>query len=256
MSYSYKTDDLVLVAPGCLPLWSFRICHHLLEGIKFQASSSRSPSSSFVTVAFHFSNSWQFPNFTSSRANFTFALCASHLLSVLPLLCSPFPLSLSLFLSLLPTQELGWPAISQSMGSSDSLVLTSCLKAAFVNLFDPWGKSDGAGESNSSPNPSPLTASKYLSWPLQVLFSFLLLLQAFFCSSLSWVLGAGGEGDDRGWDGWMASPTRWTWVRVNSGSWWWTGRPGVLQFMGSQRVGQDWASELTGTEVECFEVEK
>ena len=39
--------------------------------------------------------------------------------------------------------------------------------------------------------------------------------------------GIGGEGDDRGWDGWMASPTRWTWVWVNSGSWWWTGRPGV-----------------------------
>ena len=47
-------------------------------------------------------------------------------------------------------------------------------------------------------------------------------------------LGAGGEGGDRGWDGWMASPTRWTWVWVNPGSWWWTGRPGVLRFMGSQ----------------------
>ena len=57
-------------------------------------------------------------------------------------------------------------------------------------------------------------------------------------------LRAGGEGDDRGWDGWMASPTQWTWVWVNSGSWWWTGRPGVLQFMGSQRVGYDWATEL------------
>ena len=57
-------------------------------------------------------------------------------------------------------------------------------------------------------------------------------------------LGAGGEGDDRGWDGWMVSPTWWTWVWVNSGSWWWTGRPGVLQFMGSQRVRHDWASEL------------
>ena len=45
-------------------------------------------------------------------------------------------------------------------------------------------------------------------------------------------IGAGGEGDDRGWDGWMASPTRWTWVWVNSRRWWWTGRPGVLQFMG------------------------
>ena len=45
-------------------------------------------------------------------------------------------------------------------------------------------------------------------------------------------------------DGWMASPTRWMWVWVNSGSWWWTGRPGVLRFMGSQRVGHDWASDL------------
>ena len=60
-------------------------------------------------------------------------------------------------------------------------------------------------------------------------------------------LGA-GEGDDRGWDGWMASLTRWTWVWVNSGSWWWTGRPRVLQFMGSQRVGHDWATELNWTE--------
>ena len=57
-------------------------------------------------------------------------------------------------------------------------------------------------------------------------------------------LGAGGEGDDQGWDGWMASLTRWMWVWVNSGRWWWTGRPGVLWFMGSQRVGHDWATEL------------
>ena len=57
-------------------------------------------------------------------------------------------------------------------------------------------------------------------------------------------LGAGGEGDSRGWDGWMASPTRWTWIWVNSGSWWWTGRPGVLQFTGFQRVGHDWVTEL------------
>ena len=57
-------------------------------------------------------------------------------------------------------------------------------------------------------------------------------------------LGARGEGDDRGWDGWMASLTQWTWVWVNSGSWWWTGRPGVLQFMRSQRVGHDWATDL------------
>ena len=61
-------------------------------------------------------------------------------------------------------------------------------------------------------------------------------------------LKAGGEGDDRGRDGWMASPTQWTWVWVNSGSWWWTGRPGVLQSMGSQRVGHDWATKLNWTE--------
>ena len=60
-------------------------------------------------------------------------------------------------------------------------------------------------------------------------------------------LGAGGEGDDRGWDGWMPSPTWWTRVWVNSGSWCWTGRPGVLRFMGSQRVGQDWATEMNWT---------
>jgi len=62
-------------------------------------------------------------------------------------------------------------------------------------------------------------------------------------------LGAGGEGDERGWDGWMASMTRWTLVWVNSGSWWWTGRPGVLRFMGSQRVGHDWVTDLNWTEL-------
>ena len=57
-------------------------------------------------------------------------------------------------------------------------------------------------------------------------------------------LRAGGEGDDRGWDGWMASLTQRTRVWVKSGSWWWTGRPGVLWFMGSQGVGHNWATEL------------
>ena len=65
-------------------------------------------------------------------------------------------------------------------------------------------------------------------------------------------LGAGGEGDDRGWDGWMASPTRWAWVSVNSGSWWWTGRRGMLRFMGSQRVGHDWVTELNWTDVYIY----
>ena len=58
-----------------------------------------------------------------------------------------------------------------------------------------------------------------------------------FEKTLSWErLKAGGEGDNRGWVGWMASPTQWTRVWVNSGSWWWTGRPGVLQSMGSKRA--------------------
>ena len=63
-------------------------------------------------------------------------------------------------------------------------------------------------------------------------------------------LRVGGEGDDRGWDGWRASPTQQTWVWVDSGSWWWTGRPGVMQYMGSQRVRYDWQSELNWTEQE------
>ena len=57
-------------------------------------------------------------------------------------------------------------------------------------------------------------------------------------------LKAGGKGDDRGWDGWMPSLTLWTWVWVSSWSWWRTGEPGMLQAMGSQRVGRNWATEL------------
>ena len=57
-------------------------------------------------------------------------------------------------------------------------------------------------------------------------------------------LKAGGKGDDRGWDGWMASPTQWTWVRARFGSWWWTEKPCVLLSMGSQRVRHDWVIEL------------
>ena len=59
----------------------------------------------------------------------------------------------------------------------------------------------------------------------------------------------GGEGDNRGWDGWKASLTQWTWIWVNSTSWWWTGGPGVLQSVGSQRVGHDWKTEQKWTEL-------
>ena len=57
-----------------------------------------------------------------------------------------------------------------------------------------------------------------------------------------------GEGDSRGWDGWMTSPTQWTWVWASFGSWWWTGKPDLLQSMGSQRVGQDRVTELKAEE--------
>ena len=68
------------------------------------------------------------------------------------------------------------------------------------------------------------------------------------------LVGIGGRRrrGDRGWDGWMASPTWWTWLWVNSGSWWWTGRPSVLRFMGLQRVGHDWATELNWTELNVY----
>ena len=65
-------------------------------------------------------------------------------------------------------------------------------------------------------------------------------------------LKVGREGDDKGWDGWMASLTRWTWVWVSSGSWQWTGKPGVLWSMGSQRVGHDWPTELNWNEDYIF----
>ena len=69
-------------------------------------------------------------------------------------------------------------------------------------------------------------------------------------------LKAGGEADDRGWDSWMASLIQWTWVWASSWSWWWTGKPGVLQSMGSQRVGHDWATELNRWSRDFTRVEK
>ena len=61
-------------------------------------------------------------------------------------------------------------------------------------------------------------------------------------------LKAGGGGDNRGWDGWVASLTRWSWVWTSSGCWWWTGKPGVLQSVGLQRVGHDFMTELNWSE--------
>ena len=67
----------------------------------------------------------------------------------------------------------------------------------------------------------------------------------------SYVVAISALCHDRGWAGWMASPTQWTWVWVNSRSWWWTGRPGMPQSMRSQRVGHDWATELRRKKNQC-----
>ena len=89
------------------------------------------------------------------------------------------------------------------------------------------------------------------SWNSSILATWweeLTLLKRLWCWER---MRAGGEGGNRGWNGWVASPTQWTWVWVNSGSWWWTGRPGVLQFMGLHRVGHNWVTELNWTELCC-----
>ena len=95
---------------------------------------------------------------------------------------------------------------------------------------------------------------------LQMLTAALKLKDTYFLKEKLWTtlthlkkpwcwerLKVGGEGDDRGWDGWMASLMWWTWVWVNSGSWWWMGRPGMLQSIGLQTVRHKWAIELNWT---------
>ena len=109
---------------------------------------------------------------------------------------------------------------------------------------DSWESPWTARRSNQSTLPNIHWKDWWYSWSSSTL--------ATWCEELThwkrpWCwerLKAGGEGDDRGRDGWMASLTWWTWVSENSGSWWWTGKPGMLQSMGSQRVGHDWATEL------------
>ena len=116
--------------------------------------------------------------------------------------------------------------------------------------------------SRDIPNPGIEPRSPSLLWTLHQLshkgspdrqkeLSFCTVLEELTHWKRLWCwegLGAGGEGDNRGWDGWIASPTRWTWVWVNSRSWWWTGSC-MLQFMALQRVGHDWATELNWTEL-------
>ena len=136
----------------------------------------------------------------------------------------------------------------------------------------PWGKKEGDCYYKVYTEDFNVLSIFYLLSCVVVTYVFDILICGLFCISLicwsgnsntlaTWCeelthlkrpwcwerLKAGGEGDDRAWDGWMASLTQWTWVWVNSKSWWWTGRPGMLWFMGSQRVRHDWATELNWT---------
>ena len=136
-----------------------------------------------------------------------------------------------------------WPSISKDSAPVDYTNLRSRILKAIP-------------ESSKRQNLNLLHASNHLHSIYIIVFTTIYMIFTLYlatsCVELThcWEgLGAGGKGDNRGWDGWMASPTRWTWVWVDSGSWWWTGRPGMLQFMGSQRVGHDWATELNRTEV-------
>ena len=122
-----------------------------------------------------------------------------------------------------------------------------------IDAFEPWYWKRilrvpwTARRSNQSilKEISPEYSSEGLMLKLKLQYFGHLMQRAALKRTWCWErLKARGEGDDRGWDGWMASPTQWAWVWVNSGSWWWTGRPGVLQSMGSQRVGHDWVTEL------------
>ena len=137
---------------------------------------------------------------------------------------------------LFPPSSPPYPGLSQStyLGCS-----ASCIELALVICFT-FGKEISPG--------IPLEGMK-LKLKLQYFGHLMRRLDSLEKTLMLGGIGAGGEGDDRRWDGWMASWTRWTWVWVNSRRWWWTGRPGVLRFMGLQRVGHDWATELNCTEL-------
>ena len=113
----------------------------------------------------------------------------------------------------------------------------------------PWTARRSNQSNLNKISPKYLLEGLMLTWKLQDLDH---LMQRTDSLERPWWwkrLKTGGNGDDRGWDGWMTSPTQWTWVWASSGSWWWTGRPGILQSMGSQRVGHNWATKLNWTEL-------
>ena len=151
-----------------------------------------------------------------------------------------------------------WETLVLSMGQEDPLEKEMATHSSILVWKTPWVEEpDGLLSMGSQrvghdwvTSPSPILCKDWCwSWNSSTLATWFEelthLKRPWFWERLK----VGGEGDNREWDGWMASPTQWTWVWVNSGSWWWTGRPGVLQFMGLQGVGYDWVTDLNWNEI-------
>ena len=142
------------------------------------------------------------------------------------MLCRPLLLLPSVLSIRILSSESKYLSFSFSISPSNEYSGLISFRMGWLDLLAVQGTLKSLLQHHSS---SVLGRSKSLFW-----FSYKILWER---------LRAGGEGGDRGWDGWMASPT-WAWTWVSSRSWWWAGKPGVLQSMGSQRVGHDWVTEL------------
>ena len=162
-----------------------------------------------------------------SRQGYLYSLVLTNILLFLWLLCLPGILNFSDSLAYHPLSLSSMPLWFSLLSLPTALCVWGTLAHSIKSILNILFPSRGCNSISYAP--TTLCTSS---------ITFLCIRQ----------LSIGGKGDDRGWDGWMASLTRWTWVWVNSRSWWWTGRPGVLRFMGSQRVGHDWETELNWTE--------
>ena len=149
-------------------------------------------------------------------------------LSHVRLFATPWITARQASLSITNSQSLPKLMSIESMMPSNHLILCHCLL-----LLPPIPPSIRVFSNESTLR---------MRWPKYWSFSF-----SIASVSNSLLTYSGGEGDNRGWDSWMASLTLWTWVWASSGSWWWTGKPGMLQSMRSQRVGHTWVTELNWT---------
>ena len=134
----------------------------------------------------------------------------------------------------------------------DALAISGIRRTPYCQRLGIWGWDAYVNKSHSFFNLLPHLKEISPKYSLEGLILKLKLpTLAIGCEELThwkrpwcWERLKAGEGDDGGWDGWMASPTQWTWAWASSGSWWWTGKPGMLQTGGLQRVGHNWTTEL------------